>query len=385
MVACHAHGGTMPFTVAVTDTAFSKDLITLKYELERCGMKVTVYDPVVNDPAQLAAYNAIAVQQYRITDEVVRRLDPEICKLVVKFGVGYENLDLTALTRAGIRAANVPDYGPETVAQHTLYCISSLAKHGNEYQHRMNTGRDLELGGSKPGEVVWTNKIRIPSVSLDKCVLGIIGYGRIGKKTAQLARPLFRTIIVCDPYIDGDEFDDHVERADMDTVLAEADFLTLHAPLFRKPQEVYSCYPEFRPKGIFYRPTFHLIDEQAIASMKKDAFLINTSRGPVVKESAVISALTDGKLSGAALDVFEHEPLPRNSILREMANDELPAGHPLRKTGQERYNVVLTPHAAYYTEGILRTMERLMAEEIARVLIDNELPKNLINPAVLYQ
>ena len=288
------------------------------------------------------------------------------------------------MTDAGIRTANVPDYGPETVAQHTLYGILSLAKHGTEYHHRMITGRDLELGCSASGEAGWTNESRIPSISLDKCILGIIGYGRIGKKVAHLTRPLFRSIIACDPYIDESAFDENTEKADLNTVLNTADFVTLHVPLFTERQEVYSGYPEYRSKGTFYEPTYHIINEQTIARMKNNSFLINTSRGAVVKESAVIPALQSGKLAGIAFDVFEQEPLRGKHVLREIAGTVLPPTHPLRQQGQERYNIVITPHGAYYTKGILLTIERLMAEEIIRVLIDNEAPKNLVNPAVLY-
>ena len=373
----------MHYRVVVTDTAFSKDLSAFKSVLSEQNIETKVFDPEIKDIRQLHDYDAIHVQQLPFREEVVRNLDSEKCKLVIKFGVGYENLDLDALTKAGIHAANVPDYGPETVGQHTLYFMLSLAKHGNEYHHRVITGRDLELGSDTSGEDVWTNKSRMPSISLDKCILGILGYGRIGKKVAHIARSTFQHIIACDPYIDKSEFEDDVRSVDLDSLLKTADFVTVHIPLFTEEQQVYSGYPDYKPKGIYYRPTKYLIDEKMISKMKDGSFLINTSRGGVVKESAVIDALIAGKLAGVALDVFESEPLPRHHRLRDMIGNDLPENHPLRKKDQEKYNIVLTPHSAYYTEGILSTIEKLMAEEIIRVLIEGKPPKNLINPDVL--
>ena len=373
----------MQYRVVVTDTAFSKDLSTFKSVLREQNIDTIVFNPEIKDIRQLMDYDAIHVQQFLFREDVVRNLDSEKCKLVIKFGVGYENLDLDALTNSGIHAANVPDYGPETVEQHTLYFMLSLAKHGSEYHHRVISGRDLELGSDTPGEDVWTNKSRIPSISLDRCILGIIGYGRIGKKVAKTARSSFQEIIACDPYIEKSEFGDDVRSVNLDTLLKTADFVTLHIPLFKEEQQVYSGYPDYKPRGIYYQPTRYLIDEKKISKMKDGSFLVNTSRGGVVKESAVIDALITGKLAGAALDVFESEPLPRHHRLRDMIGADLPENHPLRKKDQEKYNIILTPHSAYYTEGILNTIEKLMAEEIIRVLVEGKLPKNLLNPEVL--
>ena len=373
----------MAYRVVVTDTAFSKEMMSFQSELNKHDIECVVCDPEILKHEELSGYDAIAVQQLIFDKKVVDYLDPAKCRLVVKFGVGYENLDLSALTEAGIRAANVPDYGPDTVAQHAFYFILALAKHGIEYQHRIVSCRDLELGSDSPDAEVWTNKSRIPSVSLEKCVLGIIGYGRIGKRVAEITAPCFRKILACDPYIDPSTFGKNVERVDLETLLGSADFVTIHVPLFREKQRVYKGYPDYTPTELYYQPTHYMIDEKHVSMMKDGAFLINTSRGGVVKESAVIDALTNGTLAGCALDVFEDEPLPKHSPLRNLSQSKLPDNHPLLKEDMEHYNVLLTPHSSYYTEGILERIETLMAEEIIRVLVDGEVPKNLVNPSVL--
>ncbi|MFX1466659.1 MAG: NAD(P)-dependent oxidoreductase, partial [Promethearchaeota archaeon] len=164
-----------------------------------------------------------------------------------------------------------------------------------------------------------------------------------------------------------------------------ADFISVHVPLFEKRERVYLGFEKnYQRTEMFYEPTIGLIDEEQISKMKDGAFLINTSRGPVVNESAVIKALESGKLGGVALDVFEEEPLARNHPLRKMAATSLPADHPLRKTGQEKYNIILTCHSAYLLKGTFNTVLELSVEEIVRVLIDEQLPQNLLNPEILH-
>jgi D-3-phosphoglycerate dehydrogenase len=376
----------MTYKVAVIDTFYSSDLSVLKSGLKEHKIEVDVYHPEMKDFTKLNNYDVIVIQHLDFgRKRAHEHLDPNRCKLVLRAGVGYDELDLPALTELGIPAVNVPGYGPNSVGQHTLQYILDLAGHANEYHHRMVTTRDLDLGKEQSGEDKWVSQSRIPSTPLYKSVLGILGYGRIGKKAAELSQPLFKEILACDPYLDDEVFrKGNVTRVELDELLETADFVSVHVPLFEKRERVYLGYENnYQRTEMFYEPTVGLIDKEQIAKMKDGAFLINAARGPIVKESAVIKALESGKLGGVAMDVFEQEPLRRDHPLRKMAAADLPAGQPLRKTGQEKYNIVLTCHSAYLLRGTFNTVLELSAEEIVRVLINEELPHNLVNPEVL--
>ena len=376
----------MTYKTAVIDTFYSRDLSVLKSGLNEHGIEVDVYHPEIRDFTKLVSYDVIVIQHLDFgRKNGHENLDPDRCKLVLRAGVGYDELDLPALTDMGIPAVNVPGYGPNSVGQHTLQYILALAGHANEYHHRMVFAKDLDKGKEQAGEDKWVSQSRIPSTPLYKSVFGILGYGRIGRKAAELAQPFFKEIIACDPYLDEEVFrQGNVTRVDLDKLLETADFISVHVPLFEKRERVYLGYENnYQRTEMFYEPTVGLIDEEQIAKMKDSAFLINTARGPIVKESAVVKALESGKLAGVAMDVFEEEPLARSHPLRKMAATDLPAGHALRKTGQEKYNIILTCHSAYLLKGTFNTVLELSKEEIVRVLIDKQLPHNLLNPKVL--
>ncbi len=379
-------GMEMAYKVAVIDTFYSNDLSTLESGLNEHNIDVDVYHPDIKDFTKLDEYDVIVIQHLDFGRKGAHEhLDPDRCKLVLRAGVGYDELDLPALTELGIPAVNVPGYGPNSVGQHTIQYILALAGHSNEYHHRVVTARDLDIGREQSGEDKWVSQSRIPSAPLYKSVLGILGYGRIGRKVAEFVQHVFKEIVAYDPYLDEEIFQKgKVRRVDLDELLETADFISVHVPLFEKRERVYLGFEKnYQRTEMFYESTVGLIDEEQISKMKDGAFLINTARGPVVNESAVIKALENGKLGGVALDVFEEEPLARNHSLRKMAATSLPAGHPLRKTGQEKYNIILTCHSAYLLRGTFNTVLELSVEEIVRVLIDKQLPHNLLNPEVL--
>ncbi len=376
----------MTYKVAVIDTFYSNDLQNFESGLKAHNIKIDVYHPDLKDFTKLKDYDIIVIQHLDFGRKRGHEyLDPDRCKLVLRAGVGYDELDLPALTELGIPAVNVPGYGPNSVGQHTVQYILALAGHSNEYHHRAVTVRDLDIGREQSGEDKWVSQSRIPSAPLYKSVLGILGYGRIGRKAAELSQPLFKEIIACDPYLDEEMFHQgNVREVNLDELLETADFISVHVPLFEKSERVYLGFEkDYKRTEMFYEPTVGLIDEEQISKMKDGAFLINTARGPVVNESAVIKALESGKLGGVAMDVFEEEPLARNHPLRKMAATSLPENHPLRKIGQEKYNIILTFHSAYLLKGTFNTVMELSLEEIVRVLIDDQLPQNLLNPEVL--
>jgi phosphoglycerate dehydrogenase-like enzyme len=250
------------------------------------------------------------------------------CKGVVRAGVGYNNIDLAAAGRYGIVVCNVPDYGTEEVADHAIMLLLAVAR------------RLLPLATAiRGGE--WDHKIAYGSPRLRGKTLGLVGCGRIGTATALRAKPFGLDIVFYDPYLpDGHDKALGVRRArSLGELMEQSHFVSVH------------CYlsPE----------THHLIDAEALGRMPRGGILINTARGPIVDQEALVDALQSGHLAGAGLDVCEREPL----------DDDRLRSHPA---------VVLTPHSAFYSvEGFIE-LRRKTAEEVARIL-RGEPPRNVVN------
>ncbi len=282
--------------IVVTDTGFP-DAEVEKQVLSALDAQVTVAKCRTEDDVLAAARNADAllVQWAPISRRVMGQLTR--CRFISRFGVGVDMIDLEAARERGIRVANVPDYCVEEVASHTLCFLLAVGKKIFWQDRLLRQGQ-------------WNVVPTIGPVSrfLGQ-TLGIIGVGRIGKRFAQMAAPLGFRIIGYDAFPPPDVTP--VQLTDLDTVLRQADYLSLHTPLVKE--------------------THHLMNARNFAKLKPGAFLINVSRGGVVDTEALVEALEKGKIAGAALDVFEQEPLP--------------AGHPLLKMD----NVLVTPHLASYS------------------------------------
>jgi D-3-phosphoglycerate dehydrogenase len=255
------------------------------------------------------------------------------CLAIVRYGVGYDGVDVSAATKAGICVVNVPDYGTEEVALHALSLLLAV--------HRRLTRYD---GALREGLWLQGTQIAPPIHRLRGLTLGIVGLGRIGRTVALYAAPLGLHVFACDPYIARAAASDAgTVLVDYATLLRQSDFVTFHTPLDRE--------------------TRHLLGEAELRVMKRGAVVINTSRGPVVDNAAVARALHEGRLAGAGLDVFEEEPVPLD--------------HPLRSAP----NTILTPHVAWYSEESMRALKRGVAEEVARVA-RGEWPRSIVNPEV---
>lgn len=238
------------------------------------------------------------VQYAKITAEVMDYLLPEL-KVIGRYGVGVDTIDLDAASQRGITVVNVPDYGAQSVADHAITLAAATARN----LQRMET---IARSGSLDAVVA------APIHQFCDMSFGVVGYGSIGKACAAKARGLGFATSICDPIIDADTHEvDGFPVASFDELLASSDIVSLHLPLLPS--------------------TCHMIDDEAIAKMRDGAILINTSRGSLVDTEALIRAIRSGKLLGAGLDVFETEPLPDDSGLKDL----------------ER--VYLTPHAAYYS------------------------------------
>jgi glyoxylate reductase len=256
----------------------------------------------------------------RIDDELLDAVGPQL-RVVAQYGVGYDNVDVPAATRHGVLVSNTPDVLTEATAELTIALILALVR-------RVAEG-DRLIRHREPW--IWGPNMMLGR-GLYRLTLGIVGYGRIGQAVAHLAR------------IHGMHVR-HVGRGeDLDALLREADVVSLHVPL--------------------NDTTHHLIDERALSLMKPTAYLVNTTRGPVVDEAALARALGDGRIAGAALDVFEREP----EVTAELLGLE---------------NVVLTPHLGSATLETREAMGMLCVEALRAVLLENRPPANAVNPEVL--
>ncbi len=263
-----------------------------------------------------AAAVALLVQWAPITARVIANL--EQCRVIVRYGIGVDNVDVEAARRKGITVCNVPDYGVNEVADHAVTLAITLARQVPFYD------RDLQAGG-------WAPTARLEMPDFDQMVFGTFGFGRIARKVLERVRAFGFRLIAHDPLVDAATMRTlGVEKVQQDDLFAAADILSLHCPLT----------PETR----------HVVNARRLALMKPQAVLVNTARGALVDTSALVEALHDNRIGFAGLDVFEEEPLPPQ--------------HPLR--GAPR--TVLTPHVAWYSTGSLDRLQRLAAEEIKRSL-----------------
>jgi len=256
------------------------------------------------------------------------------CKVVVRYGVGVDNVDLQAATDEGITIVHVPDYCVEEVSNHVITFLLAWAKQLAGLDQSVRSG-DWAAGMRAPMDKVQ---------SVHQETLGIIGAGRIGLATARKARALSMEVLVYDPYVDESKLEaEGLRVVDLTQALAESDYVSLHVPLTDE--------------------THHLISHAALQTMKDTAFLINVSRGAIVDEKALIDALESKEIAGAALDVFETEPLAADNPLCKMSN------------------TILTPHAAHYSPLATTRARTQIAEEVLRAL-RGEWPLNIANPAV---
>ena len=246
----------------------------------------------------------ILISGAAIIDDGIAAALPNV-RFVVRPYVGYDDIDVDALTRKGILFANVPDAFIEEVANHAMALILA----GN--RKLLPTDAFVRSGAWSKGAP--NRQASRPIRRLSELTLGFVGFGNIARLVLDRARPFGLRFIAADPYVTEEAAGAlGVTLMSLDDLLAQADIVSLHVFLNAE--------------------TRHLIDARRLALMKPDAFLVNTSRGPVLDEAALVSALSSGKLSGAGLDVFEVEPIPADSPLLKMPN------------------VILTSHIASYSE-----------------------------------
>jgi len=251
------------------------------------------------------------------------------CKVISRYGVGVDSVDLKAATDLGIIVANVPDYCMDEVADQTVSMLLGLIRKTAFFDQKVKSGQ-------------WDFRLGIPIYRTKGKTMGLVGCGKIGLEVAKRISAFGVRVITFDPYLE--KAPQGVELKDFDTVLKESDFISVHCPLNDS--------------------TKHLIGERAFKKMGKKPFLLNTSRGPIVDEKALIQALEQGLISGAGLDVLEKEPPDLLNPLLKMEN------------------VILTPHVSFYSVESISELKRRTAKNVSEVLMGRR-PNSVVNREVM--
>jgi D-3-phosphoglycerate dehydrogenase len=263
-----------------------------------------------------------------ITADVIARMPK--CRIIARYGIGVDTIDVDAATQAGVIVTNNPTYCIDEVAEHTMALVLACARKIAFYDRLVRAGR-------------WEVPPGKPIFRVAGSTLGLVGFGNIARRVATSAAALRMRVLFFDPFVKAAQSDVPGDKVGFEDLLQQSDFISLHAPLTSQTRK--------------------MIAANAFSQMKKTAFLINCSRGPLVDTDALISALDSTKIAGCALDTIDPEPLPDP--------------HPLR--GRE--NVIITPHAAWYSEQAMAGLQAGAPGEVRRVL-SGEWPVNVVNPSV---
>ncbi len=306
------------FKVAVTDDRYGSYTEEVKV-LKEIGAELVILDSEKKEEFQreIVDADALLVNLHPMTEDLISKLHK--CKVISRYGVGYDNVDVDAATKKGIWVARVPDYSIEDVSDQALAlmlgCIRKVA-----YKDRMIRAGKWNLHDDQPCH------------RMKDGVLGLIGYGSIARRFHEKTAGFeFSGVLVYDPFVKEEDIKKNgAVPADFSTVLSDSDFVSVHVPLNES--------------------TGKMIGEKQLSMMKKGSILINTSRGGVLDEQAVTEALKSGKITGAGLDVFETEPLPVDSPLRKLDN------------------VILSDHTGWYSEESKEELKTKAALNIVSVL-----------------
>ncbi len=251
------------------------------------------------------------------------------CKVVARYGVGVDYIDLKAATDLGIIVANVPDYCVDEVASHAVAMILTLVRKTAFFDRKVKSHQ-------------WDFRQGMPIDRIQGKILGLIGCGRIGFAVAKRISAFGVKVLAFDPYIQ--KAGEGIELTDLEIILRRSNFISIHCPLNDS--------------------TRHLIGEKEFQIMENRPLLINTSRGPIIKEKALIKALEEGRISGAGLDVLETEPPDSGNPMLSMEN------------------VIFSPHVGFYSEESISELKRRTAKNVADVLTGKK-PFSVVNRDVM--
>jgi D-3-phosphoglycerate dehydrogenase / 2-oxoglutarate reductase len=276
-------------------------------------------DAVINQYARVGAKTIAAMER---------------CKVIARYGVGVDIVDVEAATARNILVTNVRDYCTDEVADHAIGMLLALVRKLSQYDRAAHAG-------------VWRWQAGQPIHRIRGRAMGVVSFGRIGRAIAERGKAFGLRIIVYDPYVGDEVLAAHgAERVDRDTIIAHSDYLMMQVPMTAE--------------------THHFLGEAELRRMKRGAIIINTGRGPTIDNVALARALRDNRIAAAGLDDLEEEPAKQRTWV--------PAGNPLMAFDK----VLITPHSAYYSEESIRLAREVAAREVLRVLTGQR-PCNPVN------
>ncbi len=317
--------------VVVTDSESDSMEIETR-EAAESGIRVVRFNCTTEDEVIDAAANAdvVLVDLAPITERVIAGLGK--CKAIVRYGIGLNNIDIDAATRAGMFVVNLPTYCVDEVATHAVALLLAC--------NRMIVRFDADVKRH-----VWDFQLHMPIIGLPDSTVGIVAFGNIAKSFARKMRAFGPRLVVYDPFVSPDSIrQEGAIPVSFDELLATSDFISLHAPLTQS--------------------TKWMIGERELKMMKKNCFLINTSRGGLIDEGALYRALSQGWIAGAGLDTTEPEPPEWSNPLIGLDN------------------VIITPHAAFYSDKSLKELHSVAIQEAIRV-IKGQRPDVIVNKDVV--
>jgi D-3-phosphoglycerate dehydrogenase / 2-oxoglutarate reductase len=317
--------------VVVTDSVFP-DLEPARKVLAPLDAELRLADAPTTEAITAAAReaDALLVTYAPVGADIIDEL--QRCRIIARFGIGVDNVDIGAATQKGIVVTRVPDYCIDEVSDHALALLLALARKVTEANEAVQAGK-------------WSVSSVAPLRRLRGRTLGLVGFGQIPRTLAPKAQAFGLRVIAYDPYIaEALAAEQDVELVSLEELLQHSAYISVHAPLTEE--------------------TLHMFNANTLRQMQPGALLVNTARGPLVDEEALVGALDEGHLGGAALDVLPHEPLDPNSPLLGRAD------------------IILTPHVAFYSEEALRELQSKAAQEVASVLT-GQAPRYPVNPEVL--
>ncbi len=319
--------------VRVDRTGSSAIMIEEAEELAKVNVELTGVDCTTENEITEAAKDADAIltEGARMTRRVMEALPK--CKVIVRYGVGFDTVDVEAATDNNILVVNIPDFCFEEVSNHAIALLLACAK-------KLAFLND----GTKQGRWAEVRQARAPMGTIYGQTLGLVGCGNIGRMTARKAQCFGLKVLGYDPYVDEPLAKEYgITLVSLPELLRESDFISVHTPLSKE--------------------TWHLIGEKEFRQMKPAACFINTARGSVVDEPALIKALQEKWITGAGLDVFEKEPIDSDNPLLKMDN------------------VVVTSHTASYSDAAFKRLRTSVGQEATRVL-SGQWPRNVVNKSV---